>query len=56
MDASTAEAKPKAKGVGGRLRAAADRLRGKKDEETAGAEAAKGTRKKAAKKKQDEDA
>ena len=27
-----AEAKPKAKGVGGRLRAAAERLRGKKDE------------------------
>ena len=31
-DAKTTEAAPKAKGVGGRLRAAADRLRGKKDE------------------------
>jgi large subunit ribosomal protein L17 len=30
------EAKPKAKGVGGRLRAAAERLRGKKDEQEAG--------------------
>jgi len=31
-DAAAQEAKPKAKGVGGRLRAAADRLRGKKDD------------------------
>lgn len=31
-DAKKAEAEPKAKGVGGRLKAAADRLRGKKDE------------------------
>jgi len=34
-----AEAAPKAKGVGGRLRAAAERLRGKPAEETGGAEA-----------------
>ena len=34
--AATAEAKPKSKGVGGRLRAAAERLRGKKDEPEAG--------------------
>jgi large subunit ribosomal protein L17 len=54
-DASTEEARPKAKGVGGRLRAAADRLRGKKDE-TADGVSAKGTRKKASKKKKtDED-
>ena len=32
----SAEAKPKAKGVGGRLRAAAERLRGKKDEPEGG--------------------
>lgn len=32
-DAAAAGAKPKTKGVGGRLRAAAERLRGKKDEE-----------------------
>jgi hypothetical protein len=30
------DAKPKAKGVGGRLRAAAERLRGKKEETTRG--------------------
>jgi large subunit ribosomal protein L17 len=35
--AATTEAKPKAKGVGGRLRAAAERLRGKKDDAEAGA-------------------
>jgi large subunit ribosomal protein L17 len=53
-DAATDETKPKAKGVGGRLRAAADRLRGKKDEESS--ESGKGTRKKAsAKKKKDEE-
>jgi large subunit ribosomal protein L17 len=34
---AAAEAKPKTKGVGGRLRAAADRLRGKKDDNEAGA-------------------
>ena len=34
-DAKGEEAKPKAKGVGGRLRAAAERLRGKKDEDRA---------------------
>jgi large subunit ribosomal protein L17 len=43
-EANAAE-KPKAKGVGGRLRAAAERLRGKKDE----AETAGGTGKKASK-------
>src|SRR6185503_16136734 len=46
-DAAAEGAKPKAKGVGGRLRAAAERLRGKKDEPAA---EAKGTKKKAAKK------
>jgi large subunit ribosomal protein L17 len=50
-DAAGPEAKPKAKGVGGRLRAAADRLRGKKDEDSSETEAAKGTRKKAARQK-----
>ncbi len=50
-DAAAEEGKPKTKGVGGRLRAAADRLRGKKDEAAADGESAKGTRKKAAKKK-----
>jgi large subunit ribosomal protein L17 len=54
-DAASDEAKPKAKGVGGRLRAAADRLRGKKDEAAAGGEGAKGSRKKVAKKKTDGD-
>ena len=39
--AKTAAAKPKA-GVGGRLRAAADRLRGKKDDDTEVSKAAKG--------------
>ena len=39
--AATAEAKPKSKGVGGRLRAAAERLRGKKDDADAGGGAAK---------------
>jgi len=34
--AGTEEAKPKAKGVGGRLRAAAERLRGKKDDDEGG--------------------
>ena len=38
---ATAEAKPKTKGVGGRLRAAAERLRGKKDEPEAGGGAGK---------------
>ena len=36
-----AEEKPKAKGVGGRLRAAAERMRGKKDEPGGGGKAAK---------------
>jgi len=55
-DAAAAEGKPKAKGVGGRLRAAAERLRGKKDADAGESEGAKGTRKKAsAKKKDDED-
>ena len=39
-DAAKAESAPKAKGVGGRLRAAAERLRGKKDEDAAGTEKA----------------
>jgi large subunit ribosomal protein L17 len=34
--AATEESKPKAKGVGGRLRAAAERLRGKKDDDQGG--------------------
>lgn len=38
-DAKAAESAPKAKGVGGRLRAAAERLRGKPAEETGAAEA-----------------
>jgi large subunit ribosomal protein L17 len=36
-DGEAPEAKPKTKGVGGRLRAAAERLRGKKDETEGGA-------------------
>jgi len=40
-DAKKAEAAPKTKGVGGRLRAAAERLRGKKDEATEPAQASK---------------
>jgi large subunit ribosomal protein L17 len=52
-DAAKQDAKPKAKGVGGRLRAAAERLRGKKDEPAA--EDAKETRKKTAKKKKSEE-
>ena len=39
-EAAKAESAPKAKGVGGRLRAAAERLRGKKDEDAAGGEKA----------------
>ncbi len=39
-DAAKAESAPKAKGVGGRLRAAAERLRGKNDEDAAGGEKA----------------
>jgi large subunit ribosomal protein L17 len=41
---STEEAKPKAKGVGGRLRAAAERLRGKKDDEPEGGGGKKATK------------
>ena len=53
-DAAKQADKPKTKGVGGRLRAAAERLRGKKEEPAA--DDAKETRKKAAKKKKsDED-
>src|SRR5262245_41055624 len=48
-DAKAEAAKPKAKGVGGRLRAAADRLRGKKDEASAASEAAHATEAQAAK-------
>ena len=43
--AATDEAKPKSKGVGGRLRAAAERLRGKKDDVDAGGGAGKKTSK-----------
>ena len=39
-EAAKAESTPKPKGVGGRLRAAADRLRGKKDEDSAPGEKA----------------
>jgi large subunit ribosomal protein L17 len=55
-DAAKQADQPKTKGVGGRLRAAAERLRGKKDE--APAEEAKGTTRKKApakKKKTDDD-
>jgi large subunit ribosomal protein L17 len=43
-EAKSSEAAPKAKGVGGRIRAAAERLRGRKDDDAAAgkAEAAKG--------------
>ena len=40
-EAPAEEAKPKSKGVGGRLRAAAERLRGKKDDPEAGGAAGK---------------
>jgi large subunit ribosomal protein L17 len=40
--AAAAEARPKSKGVGGRLRAAAERLRGKKAEGSEGAEGGEG--------------
>jgi large subunit ribosomal protein L17 len=49
-DAASETATPKAKGVGGRLRAAAERLRGKKAAEGS-AETAKAPKKRAAKKK-----
>ncbi len=54
---AAAQEKPKTKGVGGRLRAAAERLRGKKDDGEGAAEDAKPkktTRAKTAKKKSDE--
>src|SRR5262245_62155847 len=55
-DAAAQEAKPKAKGVGGRLRAAADRLRGKKDDAAeAETTAEKKPAKKAAKAKKNSD-
>jgi len=41
---ATEEAKPKAKGVGGRLRAAAERLRGKKDDNEGGGSKNKATK------------
>jgi large subunit ribosomal protein L17 len=41
---TTEETKPKAKGVGGRLRAAAERLRGKKDDNEGGGSKNKATR------------
>jgi large subunit ribosomal protein L17 len=53
-DTAATEAKPKTKGVGGRLRAAAERLRGKK-EESSEAEGGKGARKKTATKKKKTD-
>src|SRR5262245_5990832 len=52
-DAASQADKPKAKGVGGRLRAAAERLRGKKEESRAGD--AKETKKKTAKKKKSDE-
>ena len=55
-DAASAESKPKTKGVGGRLRAAAERLRGKKDEDAGSSRRdAKGAKKRAAKKKAEEE-
>jgi large subunit ribosomal protein L17 len=55
-DAASAESKPKTKGVGGRLRAAAERLRGKKDEDAGSSRrGATGAKKRAAKKKKAED-
>jgi len=58
-DAAAESAKPKAKGVGGRLRAAAERLRGKKEEADAAEPKTKGTKRaakpKAKKKKKDEE-
>ena len=48
-DATPEEAKPKAKGVGGRLRAAAERLRGGKKSEAAVSESAAATEAQAAK-------
>src|SRR5436190_19280593 len=48
-EAKTEGEKPKTKGVGGRLRAAAERLRGGKKAESAGAESAAATEAKAAK-------
>jgi large subunit ribosomal protein L17 len=54
--AAAAQAKPKAKGVGGRLRAAAERLRGRKqDEAEAGAAEPKSGKKRAPKKKDDDE-
>jgi large subunit ribosomal protein L17 len=41
---TTEETKPKAKGVGGRLRAAAERLRGKKDDNEGGGSKNKATK------------
>jgi large subunit ribosomal protein L17 len=57
-DAASKEAKPAAKGVGGRLRAAAERLRGKKQDESTepASKGAPGEKKRAAKKgKKDEE-
>jgi large subunit ribosomal protein L17 len=56
-DAAAAESKPKTKGVGGRLRAAAERLRGKKQDESAAEPKGetKGAKKRSAKKKDEED-
>ena len=54
-DAASAEAKPKAKGVGGRLRAAAERLRGKKEAGPVRPRARRGSKESATKKKKAED-
>ena len=56
-DAAAEAAKPKAKGVGGRLRAAAERLRGKKEDADADQPKAKGAKRaaKPAKKKKKDD-
>ena len=48
---ATAEEKPKATGVGGRLKAAADRLRGKKDDSAAPGDADKSAKRSAGKSK-----
>jgi len=53
--AASAQAKPKTRGVGGRLRAAAERLRGRKQDEPESGAAEPKSRKKRAPKKEDDD-
>jgi large subunit ribosomal protein L17 len=54
--AASAQAKPKTRGVGGRLRAAAERLRGRKqDEPESGAAEPKSSKKRAPKKEDDDE-